>query len=265
MAGTNKRRCLMSQSDAAAWASDAPTPGQLSEFFQQIKSGRIAQDNFQEFLRTGGAPPSVSVMDIALGRAIQPEVVSSLLALRGIPCSYDSREIEAYRYNLARLLRSDNVLAKCDILPAPPEGFAWGDFIRKILLHQVGSFTASKHILELLHQEKVRYGWFFPTIVDLLSFQSSATWEDFSKRSIGARIRMPGLGEAMWILAILHDFFKTYCPGLPLRPYAVRTFWTGAKSNTHLCVRPEPLGMLIIEEHDDEESSHDLLRLGIME
>lgn len=40
---------------AAAWASDAPTPAQLAEFFRQVQAGRITGTSFQDFLR-GGTP-----------------------------------------------------------------------------------------------------------------------------------------------------------------------------------------------------------------
>ena len=36
---------------ATGWASDAPTPAQLKEFFAQIASGRITKDGLQAFLR----------------------------------------------------------------------------------------------------------------------------------------------------------------------------------------------------------------------
>src|SRR5262245_42250940 len=41
----------MPKSHAAGWASDAPTPAQLKEFFAQIESGRITKVRLQSFLR----------------------------------------------------------------------------------------------------------------------------------------------------------------------------------------------------------------------
>lgn len=41
----------MEKSHVAGWASDAPTPAQLKEFFAQIESGRITQDGLQSFLQ----------------------------------------------------------------------------------------------------------------------------------------------------------------------------------------------------------------------
>lgn len=45
------RRCAMSKSHTAVWASDAPTPAQLSEFFRQIQFGRVTKSRLQSFLR----------------------------------------------------------------------------------------------------------------------------------------------------------------------------------------------------------------------
>ena len=36
---------------SSGWASDAPTPAQIKEFFAQIEKGRITKDNLQGFLR----------------------------------------------------------------------------------------------------------------------------------------------------------------------------------------------------------------------
>jgi hypothetical protein len=48
----DKGRCVMSKSHAATgWASDAPTPAQIKEFFAQIGSGRITKGRLQAFLR----------------------------------------------------------------------------------------------------------------------------------------------------------------------------------------------------------------------
>ncbi len=41
----------MAKSHASAWASDAPTPAQIKEFFAQVESGKITKRNFQKFLR----------------------------------------------------------------------------------------------------------------------------------------------------------------------------------------------------------------------
>lgn len=41
----------MFKSHANAWASDAPTPAQIKEFFAQIESGKITKNCFQGFLR----------------------------------------------------------------------------------------------------------------------------------------------------------------------------------------------------------------------
>ncbi|KKT82159.1 MAG: hypothetical protein UY12_C0014G0011 [Parcubacteria group bacterium GW2011_GWA2_47_8b] len=41
----------MEKSYAAGWASDAPTPAQLKEFFAQIASGRVTGKRLQDFLR----------------------------------------------------------------------------------------------------------------------------------------------------------------------------------------------------------------------
>ena len=48
---TNNRRCAMSKSQTAGWASDSPTPAQLKELFAQIGSGRVTRDRLQIFLR----------------------------------------------------------------------------------------------------------------------------------------------------------------------------------------------------------------------
>lgn len=44
----------MPKSHASAWASDAPTPAQIKEFFAQIESGKITKEKMQSILR--GAP-----------------------------------------------------------------------------------------------------------------------------------------------------------------------------------------------------------------
>lgn len=41
----------MSKSHAAGWASDAPTPAQLKELFDQISNGRVTKGRMQTFLR----------------------------------------------------------------------------------------------------------------------------------------------------------------------------------------------------------------------
>lgn len=48
-----KGRCAMAKSHIVAWASGAPTPAQLKEFFGQIDSGRITKNRLQSFLRGG--------------------------------------------------------------------------------------------------------------------------------------------------------------------------------------------------------------------
>lgn len=48
------RRCAMTASHAAAWASDAPTPAQLKELFAQIDYGRITGARMQVLLRGDG-------------------------------------------------------------------------------------------------------------------------------------------------------------------------------------------------------------------
>ena len=52
---------MSKKSHAAGWASDAPTPAQLKEFFAQIESGRITQHRLQEFLRGSSAEFPVSL------------------------------------------------------------------------------------------------------------------------------------------------------------------------------------------------------------
>lgn len=42
---------MMTKSHTAGWASDAPTPAQIKEFFAQIASGRITKARLQSFLR----------------------------------------------------------------------------------------------------------------------------------------------------------------------------------------------------------------------
>ncbi len=49
----------MGQSHIACWTSESPTPAQLSEFFRQIKSGRVTRKRLQKFL--GGGELLVSV------------------------------------------------------------------------------------------------------------------------------------------------------------------------------------------------------------
>jgi len=46
---------------AAVWGPDAPTPAQLSEFFAQVKSGRITQQRLQPFLTNQPEPNNVHV------------------------------------------------------------------------------------------------------------------------------------------------------------------------------------------------------------
>ena len=41
----------MLKSHASAWASDAPTPAQIKEFFAQVESGKVTKARFQKFLR----------------------------------------------------------------------------------------------------------------------------------------------------------------------------------------------------------------------
>ena len=41
----------MGKSHAVGWASDAPTPAQLKEFFAQIERGRVTSSRLQDFLR----------------------------------------------------------------------------------------------------------------------------------------------------------------------------------------------------------------------
>ncbi|KKQ54372.1 MAG: hypothetical protein US74_C0050G0005 [Parcubacteria group bacterium GW2011_GWA2_38_13] len=40
----------MAKSHAAVWATDAPSPAQLKEFFAQIENGRVTKDRLQAFL-----------------------------------------------------------------------------------------------------------------------------------------------------------------------------------------------------------------------
>lgn len=57
----------MSESHAAGWASDAPTPAQLMKFFAQIKSGRVTKQRLQAFLRDRSTPtPSQEEVDECL-------------------------------------------------------------------------------------------------------------------------------------------------------------------------------------------------------
>lgn len=46
----------MPQSHVNGWASDAPTPAQIKEFFAQIESGRVTKENLQAFLRSQRPP-----------------------------------------------------------------------------------------------------------------------------------------------------------------------------------------------------------------
>lgn len=48
----------MSESHAAGWASDAPTPAQLKELFAQIASRRVTGSRLQEFLRGEATAPA---------------------------------------------------------------------------------------------------------------------------------------------------------------------------------------------------------------
>lgn len=51
----------MGKSHASAWASDAPTPAQLKEFFAQIEAEKITRDRLQRFLRGDGSAASVDI------------------------------------------------------------------------------------------------------------------------------------------------------------------------------------------------------------
>lgn len=50
----------MAKSHASAWASDAPTPAQIKEFFAQVESGKVTKSNLQKFLR-GDTPKGEGV------------------------------------------------------------------------------------------------------------------------------------------------------------------------------------------------------------
>jgi hypothetical protein len=54
----------MSQSRAAAWDTDSPSPAQLKEFFAQIERGRITHSRLQGFLR-GFASTSIHLNVLA--------------------------------------------------------------------------------------------------------------------------------------------------------------------------------------------------------
>lgn len=49
----------MRKSHATGWASDAPTPAQIKEFFAQVEAGRITKNRLQSFLRDSGATTSI--------------------------------------------------------------------------------------------------------------------------------------------------------------------------------------------------------------
>ena len=46
---------------ATGWASDAPTPAQMCEFFEQVKSGQMTQARLQPFLNKRAQPETVHV------------------------------------------------------------------------------------------------------------------------------------------------------------------------------------------------------------
>jgi hypothetical protein len=49
----------MTELHVTGWASDAPTPAQLKEFFAQVDSGRITKQRVQDFLRNKAERPPV--------------------------------------------------------------------------------------------------------------------------------------------------------------------------------------------------------------
>ena len=51
---------MTQSSHVSGWASDAPTPAQIKELFDQIGSGRITKAHLQSFLRPSAKPPTVS-------------------------------------------------------------------------------------------------------------------------------------------------------------------------------------------------------------
>lgn len=52
---------MASRQHATGWASDAPTPAQLKEFFDQISSGRMTQARLQPVLNNKPMPETVHV------------------------------------------------------------------------------------------------------------------------------------------------------------------------------------------------------------
>lgn len=51
---------MSTSSHVSVPVSDPPTPGQMNEFYTQVRRGKITKDSFQEFLRQGPAHPPCS-------------------------------------------------------------------------------------------------------------------------------------------------------------------------------------------------------------
>lgn len=109
----------MNTSHAAGWASDAPSPAQLAEFFRQCQGQkpRITKGRLQAFLRSGGKPEGYDLAHLILvDDFLSPEEVYGAL---NFTCS------EAHMEHLAQTLPSVDVLRWCRrndylVLPQPP-------------------------------------------------------------------------------------------------------------------------------------------------
>ena len=96
----------MTKSHTAGWASDAPTPAQIAEFFRQVQSGRVTKVTLQAFLRNGqpqqkGYEPARTILGDDF---ISPEEVAEA---RGV--SYTAEQLT----QLADTLPSAEVLQWC--------------------------------------------------------------------------------------------------------------------------------------------------------
>ncbi len=95
--GLRKGRCAMA-SHAAVWASEAPTPAQLREFFAQIESGKVTKGRLQSFLRGEFAQA---------GRSIEEQLAAWTLLYRevfGEEHDFSSLTIPAQRPGFNRLI-----------------------------------------------------------------------------------------------------------------------------------------------------------------
>ena len=75
----------MGKSHITGWVSDSPTPAQLSEFFCQIKGGRITKKNFQAFL----SDDSASMEKRMVSAAIRGEDITS--PTKGLPLTISQK------------------------------------------------------------------------------------------------------------------------------------------------------------------------------